>query len=164
MIRSGLDWLLARAAGIELPFHDFFETDPGAVGPYTRQPLSPAEARDALRRLLALRAQGLREPLPYAPYSAWCYASADNADKAVQAARKQWHGAGGGGGFAEGQGDPLRQVLRGCDPFADDAMLVRFADAAMTVFLAVRDGQAYEGVDPDTLAGLARAHDPEEVE
>ncbi|QDW66699.1 exodeoxyribonuclease V subunit gamma [Luteimonas granuli] len=162
VIRSGLDWLLARAAGIDLPFLDFFETDPGAVGPYARAPLSPAEARDALRRLLALRAQGLREPLPYAPYSAWAYASADNADKAVEAARKQWHGA--GGGFAEGQGDALRQVLRGCDPFADEPALVRFADAAMTVFLAVRDGQAYEGVDPGTLAGLARAHDPEEVE
>ena len=82
----------------------------------------------------------------------------------MEAARKQWHGAGGGGGFAEGQGDALRQVLRGCDPFADEAMLVRFADAAMTVFLAVRDGKAYQGVDPATLAGLARAHDPEESE
>lgn len=164
VIRSGLDWLLARAAGIELPFHEFFETDGRDVGPHTRAPLSPAGACDALRRLLALRAQGLREPLPYAPYSAWCYASADNPDKAVEAARKQWHGAGGGGGFAEGQGDALRQVLRGRDPFADEAMLVRFADAAMTVFLAVRDGEVYDGVDPATLAGLARAHDPEEGE
>ncbi|GHD75573.1 RecBCD enzyme subunit RecC [Luteimonas padinae] len=165
MIRSGLDWLLARAAGIELPFEDFHETDAGGVGPHRRDPLSPGEARDALRRLLALRAQGLREPLPYAPYSAWAYASVDNdddPDKAVEAARKQWHGA--GGGFAEGQGDALRQVLRGRDPFADEAMLVRFADAAMTVFFAVRDGQAYAGVDPGTLAGLARAHDPEEGE
>src|SRR5690606_30167495 len=124
VIRSGLDWLLARAAGIDLPFFDFHEADARGVGPHTRDPLSPAGARDALRRLLALRAQGLREPLPYAPYSAWCYASADNPDKAVEAARKQWHGAGGGGGFAEGQGDALRQVLRGRDPFADEAMLV----------------------------------------
>ncbi len=164
VIRSGLDWLLARAAGLELPFFDFHEADARGVGPHPREPLSPAEACDALRRLLALRAQGLREPLPYAPYSAWCYASADNADKAVEAARRQWHGAGGGGGFAEGQGDALRQVLRGRDPFADEALLVRFADAAMTVFLAVRDGKVYDGVDPATLAGLARAHDPEEGE
>ena len=162
MIRSGLDWLLARAAGIDLPFFDFHQIDDYGVGPHPRAALSPGDARQALRVLLALRAQGLREPLPYAPYSAWAYASADNTDRAVEAARKQWHGA--GGGFAEGQGDALRQALRGVDPFADEATLLRFADAAMTVFYAVGQGKAYAGVDPGALAGLARAHDPEEGE
>src|SRR5690606_16222508 len=100
------------------------------------------------------------------PYSAWKYfhaaTTADEA-RAVKAARTQWHG-GSHGGFAEGQGDALRVALRGCDPFADDAMLLRFADLAMSVFLALRTGQAYAGVDPEALKGLAARFEPEDAE
>ncbi len=110
------------------------------------------------------RAIGLREPLPYAPYSAWAYFSCDKDEaSAVAAARAQWHG-GGNGGYAEGQGEAIGQVLRGRDPFADDALLLRFADLAMTVFLALRAGQVYQGVDADALAGLAARFEPEDGE
>ena len=161
VIRSGLDWLLARAAGIDLPLLEFHDAGRAGPGPHERPPLSVEDARSALRGLLVLRAIGLREPLPYAPYSAWAYFSADTPERGVQAAIRQWHGS--GGGFAEGQGDALRQALRGCDPFADEATLLRFADVAMTVFLAVRDGKAFAGTDPASLAGLARRFDPEDV-
>ena len=126
--------------------------------------ISEEQARTALRELFAVRAMGLREPLLYAPYSAWCFVNADNFDRGVDAARKQWHGSGGFGGFAEGQGDALRQVLRGCDPFADDDSVIRFADVALTVFVALRDGVVHGGVDPASLAGLARPHEPEDSE
>ena len=161
VIRSGLDWLLARAAGIELPVVEFYDGGREGPGPHPRPELSPVDARAALRELFALRAMGLREPLPYAPYSAWAYSSADTPERGVRDAIKQWHGNGSPGGFAEGDGDALRQVLRGCDPFADEATLLRFADAALTVFEAVRDGRVYGGIDPATLAGLARRHEPE---
>ena len=138
--------------------------DQQATGPHEGDPVSAGDARAALHELFALRAMGLREPLPYAPYSAWAYSSADTPERGVREAIKQWHGGGGPGSFAEGHGDALRQVLRGCDPFADEATLLRFADAALTVFLAVRDGEVYGGIDPATLAGLAQRHEPEDSE
>lgn len=164
VIRSGLDWLLARAAGIELPVVEFHEGDRGEPGPHVRPELPRDDARAALRELFALRAMGLREPLPYAPYSAWSYFNANTPERGVQDAIKQWHGNGSPGSFAEGRGDALRQVLRGCDPFGDEATLLRFADTAMVVFLALRDGKVYGGVDPAALAGLARRHEPEDSE
>ena len=162
VINSGLDWLLANAAGIHLPVVEFFDGGRDGPGPFLRPELSVVDARSALRELLALRAMGLREPLPYAPYSAWAYCNADNPDRGVREAIKQWHGS--GGGFAEGQGDALRQVLRGQDPFADEETLLRFADAAMAVFLAVRDGKVYGGTDPVSLTGLARRFEAEDGE
>ncbi|WP_043739975.1 exodeoxyribonuclease V subunit gamma [Luteimonas sp. J29] len=161
-IRHGLDWLLARAAGLDLRLVEFHDAGSDGHGPHESPDLSPQAARAALRRLLELRATGLREPLPYAPYSAWAYFSCDKDEaSAVAAARAQWHG-GGNGGYAEGQGEAIGQVLRGRDPFADDALLLRFADLAMTVFLALRAGQVYQGVDADALAGLAARFEPEE--
>lgn len=161
-IRHGLDWLLARAAGLDLRLVEFHDAGSDGHGPHESPDLSPQAARAALRRLLELRAIGLREPLPYAPYSAWAYFSCDKDEaSAVAAARAQWHG-GGNGGYAEGEEEAIGQVLRGRDPFADDALLLRFADLAMTVFLALRRGEAYEGVDAAALAGLAARFEPEE--
>ncbi|NZA27740.1 exodeoxyribonuclease V subunit gamma [Luteimonas sp. SJ-92] len=162
-VRSGLDWLLARAAGIDLPLVEFFDGGRAGPGPFERPELSPADARNALRELLALRAHGLRAPLPYAPYSAWAYYDcAGNPERGVKAARSQWHGS--GGGFAEGHGDALRQALRGCDPFGDQDSLQRFVDAAMLVFLALQDGKVHGGTDPATLDGLAERFEPEDAE
>jgi exodeoxyribonuclease V gamma subunit len=163
VVRSGLDWLLARAAGIDLPLVEFFDGGRAGPGPFERPELSTVDARNALRELLALRAQGLREPLLYAPYSGWAfYSSAENPERGVRAARSQWHGS--GGGFAEGHGDALRQALRGCDPFADQDTLQRFVDAALLVFLALRDGKVHGGLDPDALQGLAERFEPEDRE
>ncbi|KAF1694157.1 exodeoxyribonuclease V subunit gamma [Pseudoxanthomonas koreensis] len=160
-IRHGLDWLLASAAGLALPLVEFHETKEGP-GPHIREPLPPAQARQALGRLLQLRAQGLREPLPFAPYSSWeLYCCSDNFTRAVKQASAKWHG--NGRGFAEGEDPALRLALRGRDPFADDAMLLRFADTTMVVFAAVVEGRVYEGVDAEALRGLADAWDAEDA-
>src|SRR5690606_38730732 len=69
-LRNCLDWLLARAAGVELPFVEFHDIE-GDIGPHTRNALSREDAIEALRALLALRRDGLQRPLPFAPYSGW---------------------------------------------------------------------------------------------
>ena len=39
-IRNGLDWLLASAAGIELPFVEFHDDEERGIGPHVRPPLA----------------------------------------------------------------------------------------------------------------------------
>ncbi|GAB3511124.1 exodeoxyribonuclease V subunit gamma [Pseudoxanthomonas daejeonensis] len=161
-IRHGLDWLLASAAGMALPLVEFHETKDHGPGPHLREPLSPAVARQVLGRLLQLRAQGLREPLPFAPYSSWeLYRYSERFDFGVKQASAKWRG--NGQGFAEGEDPALRLALRGRDPFADDAMLLQFADTTMAVFAAVVEGKVYAGVDPEALSGLADAWDAEDA-
>ncbi|AKC88288.1 exodeoxyribonuclease V subunit gamma [Pseudoxanthomonas suwonensis] len=159
-IRHGLDWLLASAAGMSQPLVEFHDVD-GKLGPHLREPLPVEQARDALGRLLQLRAQGLREPLPFAPRSAWEFFNASDYGRGADAAAKQWHGN-GGRSFAEGQQEALRLAFRGRDPFADDASLLRFADAAMAVFAALQSGMVHGGVDPAALSGLVAAFDAED--
>ena len=157
-IRAGLDWLLASAAGTGLDLVQFHLVKGAGVGPHVRPALDPCKARDALRRLLQLRGQGLREPLPFAPYSSWDYYQAatgerGSLEKGAAAAAKRWRGA--GRGFAEGEGAAFQLALRGRDPFAGDEELVRFADVAMAVFSALEAGEVYSGVDAGALRGLA---------
>src|SRR5690606_10903643 len=76
VVRNGLDWLLARAAGKNLTVVEFHDGGRDGPGPFPLPELSADDARKALARLLQLRAQGLREPLPYAPYCAWKYFNA----------------------------------------------------------------------------------------
>ena len=152
MIRDGLDWLLARAAGADVTLAQFHEGERG-LGPHVRELLAPEAARSALRRLVDLRAQGLREPLPFGPYSGWEFFIAADYARGVKAAADRWRGV--GRRFAEGAGEASRLALRGRDPFADEAGLVRFADTAMVVFSAVVAGATYAGIDAAALQGLA---------
>src|SRR5690606_39474401 len=72
--RFSRDWssdVCSSDLGIDLPFVEFFDAGSDGPGPHARAAIPPDEARAALRELLALRAMGLREPLYYAPYSAW---------------------------------------------------------------------------------------------
>jgi exodeoxyribonuclease V gamma subunit len=138
-IRHGLDWLLLRAAGSDLPFVEFHETKDAGIGPHPRGALTPEAATDALRALLALRREGLRQPLPFAPYSAWELFAEENAERGLRKAAGKWRGS-GNGGWAEGAGEALRLALRGRDPFTDDASLRDFARIAGLVFGAVVHG------------------------
>ena len=137
-IRSGLDWLLATAAGIEMPFVEFHNDGDSGIGPHLREAISREQALDSLRELIALRREGLQQPLPFAPYSAWALFDADAPERGLRDAAKKWRGS--ERGWAEGDGDAIRLALRGRDPFADAASAAEFARIAGIVFGAVTRG------------------------
>ncbi len=140
-IRNGLDWLLATAAGIEIPFVEFHEDKDLGVGPHVRETITRNAAINALRALLTLRADGLRRPLPFAPYSGWeLFEKRDNLALGLDKAAKKWRGH--DRGWAEGDSDALRLALRGRDLFADAASLQEFARITGIVFGAVTRGEA----------------------
>ena len=152
VIRNGLDWLLASAAGVDLPFHEFQEVDK-RIGPHRRAMLAPAQARDALRVLLELRAKGLRQPLLFAPRSGWAYYSASTPDRGLKAARSQWQG--GEKVWAEGGQPAYALALRARDPFASHDAMAEFARTATAVFAALASGIS---IAPELdQAALARA-------
>ena len=138
-IRNGLDWLLATAAGIELPFVEFHASETG-VGPHLRAPIARATAVDALRSLLALRREGLQQPLPFAPYSAWeLFAQAD-LEPGLRKAAARWRGS--ERSWAEGEGEALRLALRGRDPFSDAASLREFVRLSLAIYGLLLRGEA----------------------
>jgi exodeoxyribonuclease V gamma subunit len=138
-IRNGLDWLLATAAGIGLPFVEFHEDTKRGVGPHLRPPLARESAIDALQALIALRRDGLQRPLPFAPYSAWELFTAADAERGVIEAAKKWQGR--EGKWSERDGDAVRLALRGRDPFASEAALAEFAELAYIIYGAVTQGE-----------------------
>lgn len=138
-IRNGLDWLLASAAGSELPLVEFHDDEQRGIGPHVRPALAPEHAINALQRLLALRAEGLCRPLPFAPYSGWVLFDDQDRTRGVREAAKKWRGH--DRGWAEGDSDALRLALRGRDPFADADALRDFARIAGIVFGAVTRGE-----------------------
>ena len=153
-IRDGLDWLLASAAGLGMPLVQFHDAGDAGVGPHVRAPLEAGRAREVLRHLLALRRDGLREPLPFAPYSGWeLFRAAPDLEKGLKAAAAKWYGS--ERSWAEGEGEALRLALRGRDPFADPAARLRFVDLAMAIYLAVTEGVVHVGIDAGALRALA---------
>jgi exodeoxyribonuclease V gamma subunit len=163
VIRNGLDWLLASAAGHALSMFEFHADGDGDVGPHERAPIEPAQARDALRKLLALRAAGLREPLAFAPRSGWKYYSAASAERGIEEARKQWQGS--SRTWGEGTGTAYELALRARDPFADREALRAFVANTITVFSAVGSGIAIPPeLDEDAIANATLARDEDEGE
>ena len=138
-IRNGLDWLLATAAGIELPFVEFSEDSERGIGPHPRPPLSRESAIDALHALIALSREGLQRPLPFAPSSGWALFAAADITRGVNDATKKWQGR--EGKWAERDAESLRLALRGRDPFADADALQAFADLAFVIYGAVTQGE-----------------------
>jgi len=142
-LRAGLDWLFANAAGESVglqQFHDDGRTGPVAV---FRDPLPPAQAREALGGLLGLRARGLQEPLAWGPYSGWKLFCEDDPDKGLDEACKAWRG--GFNGWAEGDTDALRMILRGREVFDDEGLRERFQRVSRQVFGAVVAGEWTSG-------------------
>ncbi len=136
-IRNGLDWLLASAAGIELPLVELHDDKDRGIGVYPRAAMDRAMAIDALRVLLAIREEGLRRPLPFAPYSGWELFVDEDRQRGMRAAAARWNGNSGGRGWAEGGSAALQLALRGRDPFADAASLGEFARLAGAIYGAV---------------------------
>jgi len=83
-------------------------------GPATSTLTLPAEPAAVLRDLVALRDEGLREPLPVATGASHVYAerrrAGDTEDEALAAAAKEW-----GGMFGDGT-DPALAYVLGADP------------------------------------------------
>src|SRR5690606_24495280 len=138
MIRSGLDRLLANAAGAALPLVQFHEAD--GLGPHAARALSAEAARDALRTLLQLRRAGLRAPLLYGPRTGWAIWNASNDDRMRRAAFDAWHG--NDHAWGEATSDSMRLALRGRDPFANASDYETLVDTCQRVFAAVCAGMA----------------------
>ncbi len=147
-IRNGLDWLLASAAGIERPFAEIHEYEHGDVGPYFREAIDRDIARDALRTLMAIREEGLRRPLPFAPYSAWALYAAEAPALGMRDAARKWRG--GERQWGEGSADAWQLVLRGRDLFNDEALRDEFAMLAGTIYGALATGAS----EPIDVAGV----------
>ena len=157
-IRNGLDWLLASAAGVELPFVEFHEDVDTGIGPHRRPPLSRESAIDALHALVALRREGLRRPLPFAPYSGWELFVAPDAERGLRNAASRWRG--GDKQWAEGDSAALQLAFRGRDPFADAAAREEFIELAFVVFGAVTAGEA---LPPPAIGDVELPDDAEDA-
>lgn len=140
VLRNGLDWLLASAAECALPFFEFHDDKEHGAGPHPRPYVKKAQAIEALRALLALRKEGLQQPLPFAPYSGWLlYHQRDDIKKGLSAAAKKWRG--NEWSFAEGKNEALQLALRGLDIFSDVAITSEFARVSGVIFGAVKDAK-----------------------
>jgi exodeoxyribonuclease V gamma subunit len=142
VLRSGLDWLLANAAGVPLPLLQFIDAGDGGFGPHVLPPPPAEQARSALKALLQLRWQGLQAPLPFAPYTGWAIYNADP-DAREKTAREKWHGS--ERSWGERDGEALQLALRGADPFADPATTNRFIHNSLLVFTALREARVSAG-------------------
>jgi exodeoxyribonuclease V gamma subunit len=135
-ISHGLDWLVLCALGDGIELAQFVDTtDPL---PLRRKPVAADAALAALRRLLALRQQGMREPLPFGARAGWAWFDADDDDRGWLAANKQWRSD---RGWSEGATASAQLALRGRDPFGDPLLGIRFRAIARTVFDAVVHGR-----------------------
>ena len=161
-IRNGLDWLFARAAGLDVSLVEFHDGGDAGPGPHRRPDLDADAARGLLRALVALREKGLREPLPFAPYAGWELFNAPTLEKGLDAAARRWRGS--ERSWSERDVDALRLALRGRDPFGDGTAQAAFVDLALTIYLAVVSGAAYDGTDAEAMQALAANLDTEDAE
>jgi exodeoxyribonuclease V gamma subunit len=143
-ISHGLDWLLLCAAGQGGPLCQFALVGKD-IGPHARAAVAPEQAQAALRGLLQLRERGLRQALPFLPRSGWAWYQADrtqadaparaNAKSPWARAREAW--TNDKGTWSESTTASALLVLRGQDPFADEALGAQFRAIATQVFDAV---------------------------
>ncbi|MCD9029027.1 exodeoxyribonuclease V subunit gamma [Luteimonas sp. BDR2-5] len=148
-IRNGLDWLLANAAGDALPLVQFHDTETG-IGPHVQPAIEPAQARAALRLLLALRRAGLAAPLLFAPRTGWAIHTADP-EKRHAAAQAAWY-PNAFSGWGESLLEPVQLALRGRDPLADPVAFARFVDNSLRIFTALQRGEVLPGSVGDEAA------------
>ncbi|AIC10163.1 exodeoxyribonuclease V subunit gamma [Xylella fastidiosa] len=149
VLRHGLDWLLASAAGHPWPLVRFEDAGVAGLGPHLQPSLPSSQAQTALTLLLRLRTAGLRQPLPFAPYSAWeYYTQRDTPERALQTARARWRG--NDHQWGESNHAAIQLALRNHDPFATPQTAAHFAQLATLIFDLLTTGQA----DPEPLTWL----------
>lgn len=148
VIRQGLDWLFASAAGWSQPLVQFHAGE--SVGPFVRAPLPADAARAALDALVQLYREGMQRPLPFAPYSGWKYVQAPNRDKGLRDAQAQWQQE---RGWSEGDDPALRLALRARAPFAqpdapaDAAATAEFEQLSRDIFALLTHGRSDSAED-----------------
>jgi exodeoxyribonuclease V gamma subunit len=141
-LRHGLDALLLNARGFAAPLVQIHDGDDG-IRAHVTPARSVDEAKDALRTLLALRREGLRAPLPFAPHTGWAIHTAEPALR-EDAARSAWYPA--DYRWGESTGEAIQLAFRGRDPLADADGMAAFIDTSLRVYAAVR------GADPEDAA------------
>jgi exodeoxyribonuclease V gamma subunit len=135
-ISHGLDWLVLCALDERTPLAQFVDSTQPL--PLLREPIAADAAQAALRALLALRQQGLCEPLPFGARAGWAWFDAADDGKGWVAAGKQWRSD---HGWSEGATASAQLALRGRDPFLDPVLGQRFRAIARSVFEAVVHGR-----------------------
>ncbi len=143
-IAHGLDWLVLSALADTRPLAQLASWGDEGPDVRTRAPIPVPQARAALRELLALRHEGLCEPLPVQARSAWRWYATPREDDAGReaawkAAGEQW--SGDDRRWGEVQSPALQLALRGRDPFLDDADGARFRALATRLFDALVHGR-----------------------
>ncbi|WP_254200773.1 exodeoxyribonuclease V subunit gamma [Lysobacter sp. MMG2] len=151
-IAHGLDWLVLSALGDARPLAQLALWE---EGPFvrTRAPIPVPQARAALRELLALYREGMREPLPLQARSAWRWYDMPHGDEVAEqaawkVAREAWQGDRERKVFGEGNTPGVQLALRGRDPFAgelDDRDGLRFRALATRLFDALVHGRVADG-------------------
>ena len=136
VIRQGLDWLLANAAGDALPLVQFHDGGDAGPGPHVLPALSAPAAR-ALRALLQLRQRGCvsRCALPRIP--AGCCTTRRQRNSAARAGSSGMAATAAGVNPAATPGS----CCWGADPFASDASYADLLRNSQVVFSAVREGR-----------------------
>lgn len=133
VIRHGLDALLLNAAGLSVPLVQIHEGDEG-IRAYVTPARPVDEAQEALRTLLALRHDGLRAPLPFAPGTGWAIHTAEPVLR-EGAARDAWYP--GDYRWGESTGEAIQLAFRGRDPLADAHGLAAFIDTSLRIYGAL---------------------------
>ena len=152
VVRAGLDWLLANAAGAMLPLLQFHDGGQAGHGPHTLPALPREQAKTALKALLQLRHDGFKTPLLFAPYTGWDIYNSD-ADGREKAAHARWYG--GDYSWGERNGEALQLALRGLDPFASENTAHRFIHNSLLIFSALREGKVPVESDGNNAEGAA---------
>ena len=138
VIRHGLDALLLNAAGLSIPLVQIYDGDEG-IRVYVTPARSIEEAQDALRALLAVRRDGLRAPLPFAPNTGWAIHTAETGLR-ESAAREAWYP--GDYRWGESTGEAIQLAFRGRDPLASDEGMADFIDTSLRVYGALHGASA----------------------
>ena len=141
-VRWHLDALVLSALGDAREVIAFADLGKAGVGPRTMRRHAQDDARDALRWLIGLMRQGLAEPLPFRPRTAWKWAeeAAKHGDesRADDAAAQIWISREG-----EGEGTDVwtAVALRGAAPFDDDQATLRFGALSRAIFDALTEAR-----------------------
>jgi len=144
-VRWHLDALVLSALGDARELIAFADLGKAGIGPRRMKRHAADDAHAALQWLIQLMRQGLAEPLPFRPGSAWKWVEAaakhGDASRADDAAAQVWITREGEG---EGADVWTALALRGAAPFEDERATARFGEIARAVIDALTEARVSE--------------------